>query len=141
MLESRLQAAKYADNLKRRAELGKVFAMDLSQTGLTPEKLQLFIAGLSGLPADEVRKAKLLFIRNEISQLRALKTSMAGFGVAQGCFAIIPIFWPILWAQRSGMNAAVTMQTEQIRNALAVWRDDLGPDAAELERELSLLSN
>jgi hypothetical protein len=115
--------------------------MNGESTGLTPEKLQLFIAGLSGLPADEVRKAKLLFLRNEISQLRALKTSLAGFGVVQGCFAIIPFFWPVLWAQRSGMRAAWTLQVEQIRNALSVWRDDLGPEAATIEQELSLLEN
>ena len=54
------------------------------QAGLTPEKLQLFIAGLSGLNADEVRKAKILFIRNELSQLKALNKTMAGFGVASG---------------------------------------------------------
>ena len=110
--------------------------MQTPQQGLTPEKLQLFIAGLSGLSGDEVRKAKLLFIRNEVSQLRALQTSYAGFGVAQGCFAIIPFFWPILWAQRAGMKAAYTMQVEQIRNALFVWRDDLGPDAAVIEQEM-----
>ena len=110
-----------------------------TQTGLTPEKLQLFIAGLSGLNADEVRKAKILFIRNELSQLKAIKTTMAGFGVAQGCFAIIPIFWPILWAQRSGMNAAVTLQKEQIRNALSVWRDDLGDDGRQIESEIDAL--
>ncbi len=88
---------------------------------------------------DEVRKAKLLFIRNEISKLRALKTSFAGFGVAQGCFAIIPVFWPILWAQRTGMNAAVTMHSAQIRNALSVWGEDLGSDAASLEAEVAAL--
>jgi hypothetical protein len=99
----------------------------------------MFVAGLSGLAADEVRKAKLLFLRNEISQLRALKQSFSGFGVAQGCFAVIPIFWPILRAQRSTMNAAVSMQAEQIRNAIAVWREDLGADAGQLERELDLL--
>jgi hypothetical protein len=88
---------------------------------------------------DEVRKAKLLFIRNEISQLRAMKTSFEGFGVAQGCFAIIPFFWPMLWAQRSGMKATLTMHSEQIRNALSVWGDDLGSDAASLEAELSSL--
>lgn len=109
------------------------------QTGLTPEKVQLFVAGLSGLSADEVRKAKLLLIRNELSQLRALKKSMAGFAVAQGCFAIIPIFWPILWAQRRAMDAAATQQKEQIQNALAVWRDDLGEDAHQIEEELSQL--
>jgi hypothetical protein len=60
------------------------YMLSNSQTGLTPEKLQLFIAGLSGLNADEVRKAKILFVRNELSQLKALKAAMAGFGVAQG---------------------------------------------------------
>jgi hypothetical protein len=99
----------------------------------------MFIAGLSGMAPDEVRKAKSLFIRNEISQLRALKTTFAGFGVAQGCFAIIPLFWPILWAQRSGMKAAVTLHSEQIRNALLVWGEDLGADASALEAELSAL--
>jgi hypothetical protein len=106
---------------------------------LTSEKLQFFLAGLSGLNADEVRKAKVLFIRNELSQLKALKTSMAGFGVAQGCFAVIPFFWPILWAQRSGMNAALTLQKEQIRNALAVWREELGDEAGKIEAELEAL--
>ena len=109
------------------------------QTGLTPEKLQLFIAGLSGLNTDEVRKAKILFIRNELSQLKALKESIAGFGVVQGCFAVIPFFWPILWAQRRGMNAALTLQKEQIRNALMVWREDLGDDARQMQSELDAL--
>ena len=109
------------------------------QAGLTPEKLQLFVAGISGLHPDEVRKAKLLFVRNELSQLKALKTSMAGFGVAQGCFAFIPVFWPILWAQKNAMNAAWTLQKDQIRNALMVWRDDLGNDAREIEMELEAL--
>lgn len=112
---------------------------DNIKTGLTPEKLQLFIAGLSGLSGDEVRKAKLLFIRNEMSQLKALNTTMAGFGVAQGCFALIPVFWPILWMQRSGMNAALTLQKDQIRNALSVWKDDLGSEGPQLEAELENL--
>lgn len=114
---------------------------DPKQAGLTPERLQMFIAGLTGMAPDEVRKAKLLFIRNEIAQLRALKASYAGFSVAQGCFAIIPVFWPILWVQRSSMNAAVTMHVEQIRNALIVWGDDLGADTAALEQELTALSS
>lgn len=109
------------------------------QTGLTPEKLQLFIAGLSGLNAAEVRKAKILFIRNELSQLKALNETMAGFSVAQGCFAIIPVFWPILWAQRSAMNATLTLQKDQIRNALIVWRDDLGDDARQMQAELDAM--
>jgi hypothetical protein len=119
---------------------GKPAPMNSAQsTGLTPERLQMFIAGLSGMAPDEVRKAKLLFILNEISQLRAIKSSYAGFGVAQGCFAVIPFFWPILWAQRSGMKATVTLHSEQIRNAITVWRDDLGPDADALDAQLAAL--
>lgn len=114
--------------------------MQTPPAGLTAEKLQMFAMTLSGLAPDEVRKAKLLFLKNEVSQLRALKASYAGFGVAQGCFAIIPIFWPILAAQRSGMNASVSMHIEQIRNALSVWRDDLGPDAAAIEQDLNSLA-
>jgi len=110
-----------------------------SKQGLTPEKMQLFLAGLSGLSNDEVRKAKLLFIKNELSELRATKTSFAGLGVAQGCFAIIPIFWPILWAQRKGMDAALTLQKEQIMNAISVWRDDLGDEAQKIEDEIESL--
>jgi hypothetical protein len=121
-------------------QLDERLAMNLHQpSGLTPERLQIFIAGLSGMAPDEVRKAKLLFIRNEIAQLRAMKTNHAGLAVAQGCFAIIPLFWPVLWAQRSGMRAALTMQTEQIQNALSVWREDLGVEAIFLESELAKL--
>lgn len=111
-----------------------------SASGLTPERLQLFLASLSGLNGDEVRKAKLLFLKNAISELKALQTSMAGFGVAQGCFAVIPVFWPILWAQRKAMNAAVTLQKDQVRNALSVWREDLGDEARRIEVELESMS-
>jgi hypothetical protein len=112
---------------------------NFQRRGLTPEKLQLFVAGLSGLSGEEVRKAKILFIKNALSEYRALQTTMAGFGVAQGCFAIIPIFWPILWAQRRAMSAAMTLQKEQIRNALSIWQEDLGDEGRELETELDNL--
>lgn len=104
--------------------------------GSSPEQLQLFVAGLSGLAPEEVRKAKLLYLRNQLSQLRALQTQIRGFGVVQGCFAIIPVFWPILWLQRKSMHAGLTMLIEQVRNAVEIWKDDLGSDAVELEREL-----
>ena len=34
---------------------------------LSPEKLQMFVAGLSGLAPEDVRKAKLLYLRNAVS--------------------------------------------------------------------------
>ena len=58
---------------------------------LSAEKLQLFVAGLSGLAPEEVRKAKLLYIRNAISEYQAMQAALQGFGQTQGCMSIIPV--------------------------------------------------
>lgn len=92
---------------------------------LSPEKLQLFVAGLSGLAPAEVRKAKVLYLRNAISEFQAMQTSYQGFGQVQGCFSLIPIFWPILGAQKKMMAAGLQLGKDRIRNAIDVWRDDL----------------
>lgn len=92
---------------------------------LSPEKLQLFVAGLSGLAPEEVRKAKVLYLRNAISELEALQTSYKSFGQAQGCMSIIPVFWPIMGAQKRMMAAQLKLAKDRIRNAIDVWRRDL----------------
>lgn len=102
---------------------------------MSPEKLQLFIAGLSGLAPDEVRKAKILYIRNAISEYRAMQSSYQGFGQVQGCLSIIPVFWPILGAQKRMMTAGLQLARERIRNAIAVWRDDLRGERFVLDDE------
>lgn len=102
---------------------------------LSPEKLQLFVAGLSGLPHEEVRKAKLLYVRNAISEYRALRDGVRGFRVAQGCFAIIPIFWPILWVQHRMIESQLRLARERIRNAIEVWADDLKGERFDLGDE------
>ena len=106
---------------------------------LSPAQMQLFVAGLSGLSSDEVRKAKSLYLRNALSEYRALKTSLSAFGVLQIVFAIIPLFWPILWMQRTAMKAQDKLYRERIANALAVWNDDLGGEAREFEMQLQEL--
>jgi hypothetical protein len=106
-----------------------------NQDFLSPEKLQLFLAGLSGLPREEIAKAKLLFIRNAVSEYRALAESCKGFRVVQLFFAIIPFFWPILYAQKKGMDAQLRLAKERICNAIAVWRDDLRGETFEIDGE------
>jgi len=103
----------------------KQAVMQQQVDSLSPEKLQLFVAGLSGLAPEEVRKAKVLYIRNSISEYRAMVESMQGFKTAQGCMSVIPIFWPVLGAQRRMMDAHLRLAKERIRNAIDVWRDDL----------------
>jgi hypothetical protein len=100
---------------------------------LSPEKMQFFIAGLSGLDPEEVRKAKILYIRNAISEYKAMEASFQGFGQAQGCMSVIPMFWPIIGAQKRMMDAQLRLSEDRIRNAIEVWRDDLAGENLSLD--------
>jgi hypothetical protein len=102
---------------------------------LSPEKLQMFVAGLSGLAPEEVRKAKVLFLRNAISELQAMQASFQGFGQAQGCLSVIPIFWPVIGAQKRIMAAQQQLAKDRIRNAIDVWRDDLRGERFRIDGE------
>jgi hypothetical protein len=102
---------------------------------LSPEKLQLFVAGLSGLAPEEVRKAKVLYIRNAISEYQAMQAAFHGFGQAQGCMTIIPVFWPIMGAQKQVMAAQLQLSKDRIRNAIDVWRGDLKGERFQLDGE------
>jgi len=106
--------------------------------GLTPEKIQVFLAGLSGMAPEEIQKAKLLFLKNELTRAKTMRDAMASFGMSLGCLSIIPIFWPVLRAQKGMMSATMMGQVQQIRNALEVWKDDRGGQGLELERELDI---
>jgi hypothetical protein len=100
---------------------------------LSPEKMQLFIAGLTGLAPEEVRKAKVLYIRNAIAEYKAMEASFKGFGQAQGCMSVIPFFWPVIGAQKRMMDAQLSLAEDKIRNAIDVWRDDLGGENLGLD--------
>jgi hypothetical protein len=102
---------------------------------LTPEKLQMFVATLSGLAPEEVRKAKVLYIRNAISEYQAMQASFQGFGQAQGCMSVIPIFWPIIGAQKRMMAAQLQLARDRIRNAIDVWRGDFRGERFRLDDE------
>ena len=82
-----------------------------------------------------MRKTKLLYLRNAVSKYHATQASFQGFGQAQGCMSIIPIFWPILGAQKRMMSAQLQLQRERIKNAIDVWRDDLRGERFLLDSE------
>src|SRR3954452_8474241 len=102
---------------------------------LSPEKLQLFVATLSGMAPEEVRKAKVLYLRNAISEFQATRAGFQGVGQVQGCMSVIPIFWPILGAQKQMMAAQLQLAKDRIRNAIDVWRDDLKGERFVLDGE------
>jgi hypothetical protein len=101
------------------------------QDPLSPEKLQFFLAGMSGLSKEEVRKAKSLYIRDAISQFEAFEANRRLMGCLVVFFIIIPCFWPMLYIMRRSMNIQRRLFQERIRNALEVWRDDLQGETFE----------
>ncbi len=111
------------------------------QTHSSPHQLQHFVAGLAGLSLEEIRKAKLLYVKSQLRELQAMETTYASFRKLQGCLALIPFFWPVLWVQRKTMDAEVVMRREQIRDALGIWHEDLGDDRSEIEQQLEALED
>ncbi len=101
--------------------MAKQFPDSLSQ-----DKLQMFVAGLSGLAPGEIRKAKILYIKNSISEYKALRTSYKAMGFVQALLMLIPLFWPILYLQRRTMRAEEQLFRERVSNAIEVWKEDLG---------------
>lgn len=106
-----------------------------SEEFLSPEKLQIFMAGLSGLAPEEVRKAKLLYLKNAISEYHAIKIGMQGFGQRMGCMSLIPIFWPVLGMQKRMIAAQLQLARDRIHNAIDVWRADLKGERFRIDDE------
>ena len=92
--------------------------------GFSIDRLQPFLAALAGLGPAEIRKAKLLFIRNAISEYHAAKTSVEAFKSSQGALVLLPVFGSVLSAQRDILKSQLQPQREKIQNAIDVWRDD-----------------
>jgi hypothetical protein len=95
---------------------------------LDASALTAFAANLATLPADEVRKAKSLFIRNSISDYQMTLKSTKGFLIVMGVMCIIPIFLVVFIPAFLGYKAAKENGRQKIINALEVWRPDLGSD-------------
>ena len=108
---------------------------DPQPDALAPEKLQLFAAGLAGLAPAEVRKAKVLYLRNAIAEYQAFRAGVAGFGQARGCASLVPVLWPVLGAQKKMPAAQAQLHKDRIRNAIDVWRGDLAGERFVLDGE------
>lgn len=103
-----------------------------SQLSLDPAALTAFVASLSALPADEIRKAKSLFIRNAIADYRMNMKSSRVTLVMMGILSIVPIFLIVFIISFIGCRALKENGRQKILNALEVWRSDIGSDYAEL---------
>ncbi len=115
-------------------------SLSTDMTRSSADKLQLFIASIGNLAGDEARKAKLLYVRNELADFEAECSDARSFGLLQIVFAVIPLFWPFLLVQRHSMVNAAKLSVRRIRNALDVWKEDLGDEQPRLAAELDRLA-
>lgn len=107
-----------------------------SQIALDPSTLSVFAASLASLPRDEIRKAKSLYIRNAIADYRMMLKTSKGFLIVIGVMSIIPIFLVVSIPAYLGYRAAKDNGKQKIKNALEVWKEDLGVDYETLYREI-----
>ncbi|MBN8708781.1 MAG: hypothetical protein BGO12_12660 [Verrucomicrobia bacterium 61-8] len=103
-----------------------------AQLSLDPAALTAFVASLSALPTDEIRKAKSLFIRNAIADYQMSRKSLRVMVVMMGVLSIIPIFLIVFIPTFISYRALKENGRQKILNALEVWRSDLGSDYEEL---------
>jgi hypothetical protein len=99
--------------------------MPPARDDLSPEKLQAFAVGLSGLPPEEVRKAKLLYVRNAITDYQALLAQADNLKQFRGGCLFGLLMGRMARAQDRAVAVAVGQKKQRIKNAIEVWRDDL----------------
>jgi len=108
--------------------------MNMNQTSvaLDPASLTAFAASMATLPREEMRKAKALYIRNTIVDFELSRSTGKTMLIVMGALCIIPIFLvvsiPGYIAYKKGLDAG----RQKIRNAIEVWREELGAEADAL---------
>ena len=89
------------------------------------QSLSVFLAGLGGLAAGEVRNAKILWIRNAIAEYRAAQQKARAQWWGFSLMWLIPWGWPVIYANRREVRADLDARRQCIENAMQVWRTDL----------------
>jgi len=102
---------------------------------LDPVALAAFAGSLASLPREEIRKAKKLYILNAIAEFQAQRGSGKAMIITMGILSIIPIFLIVFIPALIGYLNGIKAMRQKILNAIEVWKDDLGPDYVELQRQ------
>lgn len=104
------------------------------------DPLAPFLASIAHLGPAEARKAKLLYLRNALVSYSVYVEDARTFSFMQLGFAIIPVFWPLFYAQRRSIIGGARKQRARIESALERWAAELGDDGLVLQRELAMLA-
>ena len=99
-----------------------------------PEALGQFAHGLAGLPPEEVRKSKVLFIKNAISAYEAVAgRAQSPTNRRRGSFLKIITLGLI---DIAAINVSqLKLMSDRIKNAIEVWRDDIQGEVFQFDGE------
>ena len=84
-------------------------------------ELAQFDAALGDLPEAEKRRKRIAYLREAFRQAQAGIDMMKKSGCILIPFAIIPIFWPVLWFARAARRKMEEQVQAQVRAALDYW--------------------
>ncbi len=109
---------------------------------LDTRQLAEFDAALGEAPEAEKRRKRVVYLRDAVRQMQMSASLFKSLGCMFIPFAIIPIFWPMLFVMRSVRRKAYGLMSTQLNSALEYWRiqesELVGPDPARpAAKELS----
>lgn len=103
--------------------------MNNASNFLSEEKIGSFVSGLAGLSPDELKKAKVLFIRNAITEYNATKETYKKM-------LYIPVIGWLSYLMNLPFQATVFKGMKQkIFNSIEVWKDDLAGETFNIDGE------
>lgn len=84
-------------------------------------ELAQFDAALGEIAEDEKRRKRIAYLREAVLQAQTGIEMMKKSGCIMVPFAIIPIFWPILWFARAARRKMTENLQAQVRAAMDYW--------------------
>jgi len=95
---------------------------DYRPSPLEIKQLAEFDASLGGIPVEEKRRKRVVYLKDAVRQTQAGASVLKGFGCFLIPFAIIPLFWPFLiffWFMRKKTTG---LMNSQLDSALEYWQ-------------------
>jgi hypothetical protein len=99
-----------------------------------------FLASIAKLDGPAARTAKLNYVRNAVISYSVYLEDVRTFSFLQISFAVVPVFWPLLYVQRKSIMKGARRQRDQISHALDLWSAELSKDGLALRTELDALA-
>ncbi len=103
---------------------------------MDPASLSAFAATLTNLPAEEIQKAKRLYVLNALADFEAQRKISRTMVIVMGFMCIIPIFLIVFIPALMAYRSAITAMRQKLLNAIDVWKDDLGADYRQLRERV-----